>query len=144
MPIVVWSPETRRHASTTEVWVGKPIAGDELPERVDVILAALRDARFPIREATTHDDRVLQRVHDAGLLQHLATVHEEWMCSEIPGLVGQDRVVPYVFATEAMLGGLPSHAATAVHARAGRYAYDTMTSVGPGTWEATAQAGRRQ
>ena len=71
---------------------------------------------------------------------HLETVHAEWMRSGIPELVGQDRVVPYMFATEGMLDGLPGRIPVAVHARAGRYAFDTMTMVGPGTWEAARAA----
>jgi acetoin utilization deacetylase AcuC-like enzyme len=49
---------------------------------------------------------------------------------------GQDRVVPYFFPTAAMLGSLPATRATSVHARAGQFCYDTMTTVGPGSWEA--------
>ena len=50
---------------------------------------------------------------------------------------GRDRVVPYVFPTPGMLAGLPSRASPpAVHGRAGRFCYDTMTLVGPGSWAA--------
>jgi acetoin utilization deacetylase AcuC-like enzyme len=62
------------------------------------------------------------------------------MAGDYFDLVGQDRVVPYVFPTAAMLGGLPEHPAAAVHARAGRYGYDTMTMVGAGTWQAARAA----
>ena len=57
--------------------------------------------------------------------------------------------MPYLFPTPAMTAGLPARPAVAVHADAGRFAYDTMTLVGPGTWEAAraavdcAVAGRR-
>ena len=39
-----------------------------------------------------------------------------------------------------MTAGLPTRPAVAVHAEAGRFAYDTMTLVGPGTWEAARAA----
>ena len=39
-----------------------------------------------------------------------------------------------MFATDAMLDGLPARVPVAVHARAGRYAFDTMTPVGPDSW----------
>ena len=48
--------------------------------------------------------------------------------------------MPYLFPTPAMTGGLPARPAVAVHADAGRFAYDTMTLVGPGTWEAARAA----
>jgi len=140
MTKVVWSDETRRHEPKGEVWVGVPTPGTEVPERVDRILATL-DAQGAQRvEATPHDDGVLTRVHDPEFVEHLGTIHAEWMRSGIPELVGQDRVVPYMFATDAMLDGLPGRRAPATHARAGRYCYDTMTLVGPGTFEAARAA----
>ena len=38
--------------------------------------------------------------------------------------------------TPGLLGGLPLRSPPAVHGRAGRFCYDTMTLVGPGSWEA--------
>jgi len=107
---------------------------------VDGILAALNGPGGDLMEAIRHDDTVLATVHDTALLRHLETVHHEWMRSGIPELAGQDRVVPYMFATESMLDGLPGRLPSAVHARAGWYCYDTMTLVGPGTWEAARAA----
>jgi acetoin utilization deacetylase AcuC-like enzyme len=123
-----------------EVWVGLPDAGDEVPERVDRILAALVDLGFTPVEATAHDDSVLAAVHDPALLRHLETAHADWMRSGIPERVGQDRVVPYMFPTAGMLDGLPLHRAAAIHARAGQFAFDTMTPVGPETWTAARAA----
>ena len=59
---------------------------------------------------------------------------------------GRDRVVPYVFPTAAMLAGLPPRHPAATHGQVGLYCYDTMTLVGPGTWEAiraAADAGKQ-
>ncbi len=137
---VVWSPDTRLHEPKGEIWVGVPSPGDEVPERVDRILEACLGAGYWLVEAARHDDTILEQVHDPAFLRHMATVHDEWMRSEIPGLVGQDRVVPYMFATQAMLDGLPGREPRAVHARAGRYAFDTMTPIGPGTWAAARAA----
>ena len=140
MTTIVWSPDTRLHEPKGEVWVGVPNPGDEVPERVDRILAACTGGGVRLVEATSHDESILATVHDPAFLRHLETVHDEWMRSAIPGLVGQDRVVPYMFATEAMLDGLPGRSPQAVQARAGRYAFDTMTPVGPGTWTAARAA----
>jgi acetoin utilization deacetylase AcuC-like enzyme len=140
MTTVVWSETTRRHLPGAEIWVGVTTPGTEVPERVDTILAVLRDAGHDVLEATGHDDAALEDVHAPEFVRHLSQVHAEWMASEIPDLVGQDRVVPYMFATDRMLGGLPGRIPPAVHARAGWYGYDTMTLVGPGTWEAARAA----
>jgi acetoin utilization deacetylase AcuC-like enzyme len=139
MPIpVVWSSETRRHEPMREVWVGVPTDGTEVPLRVDRILDALAD--HPRVEAQAHDDDVLRRVHAPELVDHLATIHAEWMEGPYEELVGQDRVVPYVFPTAAMTQGMPPTRAVATHGRAGQFGYDTMTLVGPGTWEAARAA----
>ncbi len=135
---VVWSPETRRHEPMREVWVGVPTDGTEVPERVDRILTAL--AGHDLVEATSYDDEVLLRVHDPAFVEHLRTVHTEWRSGPYDELVGQDRVVPYVFPTPAMTQGMPMTRAVATHGRAGEFGYDTMTLVGPGTWEAARAA----
>ena len=140
MTTVVWSPATRLHEAKGAVWVGMPDPGDEIAERVDVILAALTEAGHTTVEALPHDDAVLEAVHEPAFLRHLETVHDEWLRSGIPEQVGQDRVVAYMFPTDGMLDGLPWHRPAAVHARAGRYAFDTMTPVGAGTWAAARAA----
>jgi acetoin utilization deacetylase AcuC-like enzyme len=140
MTKVVWSGDTRLHEPKGEVWVGVPTPGTEVAERVDRILEALAGLGLEQVVATPHDDSVLCSVHDPVFVRHLETIHDEWMASGIPELVGQDRVVPYMFATEAMLDGLPGRLPPATHARAGRYCYDTMTLVGPGTWQAARAA----
>lgn len=137
----MWSPETRRHHPEAEVWVGVSTPGTETAARVDAILEALRaGSGFEVRQPGAYDDIVLRAVHDPALLAHLAAVAGQWVDSDIPRLVGQRRVVPYVFPTAGMLGGLPGRVPSAVHARAGWYCYDTMTLVGPGTWEAARAA----
>jgi acetoin utilization deacetylase AcuC-like enzyme len=136
----VWSPDTRLHRPDAEIWVGVRTQGTEVPDRVDRIVDAVSQQGWELAEAEPHDDGVLLEVHDADLLEHLRTVHDSWLRSGIPELVGQDRVVPYVFPTAAMLGDLPARMPTAVHARAGWYCYDTMTLVGPGTWPAARAA----
>jgi acetoin utilization deacetylase AcuC-like enzyme len=45
-------------------------------------------------------------------------------------------VVPYVFPTAGLLAGLPERSPAALHGRLGKFCYDTMTLVGPGSWEA--------
>jgi len=137
---VVWSPETRRHDPRHEVWVGVATEGTERPNRVDAILAALTAAGHDLVEATPQPDHAVRAVHDAGLLEFLRTAADRWAAGPYADLVGQERVVPYLFPTPAMTGGLPARPAVAIHADAGRFAYDTMTLVGPGTWEAARTA----
>jgi acetoin utilization deacetylase AcuC-like enzyme len=137
---VVWSPATRDHDPRHEVWVGTTTVATEVSERVDVILASLRDAGHRLVEATTSPEDAIREVHDPELIEFLSTASSRWLQGPYADLVGQDRVVPYLFPTPAMTGGLPTRPAEAVHADAGRFAYDTMTLVGPGTWPAARAA----
>ncbi len=137
---VVWSPATRDHDPRHEIWVGAATAATEVAARVDLILESLRSSGHRLVEATTHPDEALAGVHDRELLDFLRTVSDRWREGPYADLVGQDRVVPYLFPTPAMTGGLPTRPAVAVHADAGRFAYDTMTLVGPGTWRAARAA----
>ena len=133
---VVWSPTTRAHDPKHEVWVGTTSDATEVAARVDTILESLRDAGHRLVEAGPAPDEVLEEIHDAELLSFLRTAADRWAAGPYAELVGQDRVVPYLFPTPAMTGGLPTRRATAVHADAGRFGYDTTTLVGPGTWAA--------
>ncbi len=135
---VIWSPTTRLHLPKHEVWVGVPTPGTELPERVDRILDALTG--HPLHEAIAHDDEILELVHDGELLAFLEGAAAAWAAAPYEEIVGQDRVVPYFFQTAGLLAGMEPTPATALHAQAGEHCYDTMTLVGPGTWEAARAA----
>lgn len=125
---VVSSQAARAHVPGAEIWLGTRTPGTEVPDRVDAIESALAD--WPMIEAVAHDDDALLAVHDPALVEHLRTVWDRW------GEYGVDRVVPYLFPTAGMLGDLPLREPAAVHGAAGRYGYDTMTLIGPGTWAA--------
>jgi len=137
---VVWSPTTKEHDPRDEVWVGVPTTGTEVADRVDAIFEAVAEAGHPLIEATDQPDDVLARVHDASLLEFLVGAADRWAQGPYAELVGQTRVAPYFFPTPAMTAGLPTRPAAAIHAEAGRFAYDTMTLVGPGTWAAARAA----
>ena len=100
---VVWSPTTRDHDPRHEVWIGVATDGTEVAARVDAILEALRSAGHAVVEADEHPDDVLAKVHDPELLEFLATAHRPLAEGPYDALVGQDRVVPYLFPTPAMI-----------------------------------------
>jgi acetoin utilization deacetylase AcuC-like enzyme len=132
----IWSPTCTRHAPKGEVWVGVTIEGTEIAERATVIRSALHHAGATEIEATSHNDAALLSVHDPALVAWLRDGYDEWVAAGFLANPGQDRIVPYVFPTNAFLAGMPLRLPPGVHGRAGRFAYDTMTLVGPGTWEA--------
>lgn len=133
---VVWDADCLLHQPAGEVWLGARDDGTEVPERATVILESLTEAGLRVVPSAGHDASALLAVHDRGLVEHLATIWADWEAAGYPADYGRDRVVPYVFPTAAMLVGLPERTPTATHAQVGRYCYDTMTLIGPGSWEA--------
>jgi acetoin utilization deacetylase AcuC-like enzyme len=139
MPFV-WDERCLAHDPRHEMWVGVATAAAETADRIQAIRAALVEAGAPQVEAVPHGDDTLLAVHDAALLEYLATAWDQWSAAGLPEDPGQERVVPYVFAHAALTSGRPLAVPTAVWARPGYFAYDTMTLVGPGTWEAARAA----
>jgi acetoin utilization deacetylase AcuC-like enzyme len=133
---VTWSDAHRLHAPETAVWVGTHIDADELPERAELIRAALQEAGAPVVAAAPHADEALLAVHDAGLVDFLRTAWENWQADGMPEAAGADDVVGYIYPTAGLLGGLDPHLPAALSARTGSWAFDTMTPVGEGTWAA--------
>ena len=85
-------------------------------------------------------DAALLAVHDGELLDYLSRAWSDWEAAGLTDDPGQDRVVPYLFPHPGLFSGFPPVRAAAISARAGQFAYDTMTLIGPGTWEAARAA----
>ena len=137
---VVWSERHRLHEPGGEIWVGVRAPGTELPARAERIREALAEAGARIVEARSHPAGHLESVHDPELLSYLESAWEGWAAAGLTDDPGQDRVVPYVFPHPDLLPGRPPAVPANVAARAGRFAYDTMTLIGPGTWQAARAA----
>jgi acetoin utilization deacetylase AcuC-like enzyme len=133
---VVWDEACLRHEPGGEVWLGVWDVGTEVPERASVLLAACSEAGAAVWTAEPHADESLLAVHDHALIEHLATIWARWEAGGYVSEYARDRVVPYVFPTAGLLAGLPLRTPAAVHAETGRFCYDTMTLIGPGSWEA--------
>jgi acetoin utilization deacetylase AcuC-like enzyme len=136
----VWSDLHAEHVPGGEVWVGVRTPGTEVPERARAIRAELEGAGARVVPAEPFDDAVALALHDPELAEWLRTAWEEWREGGFDREPGQDRVVPYLFPHPELLAGLPLRDPRAASARAGRFAFDTMTLIGPGTWEAARAA----
>ena len=136
----VWHPRTRRHAPQRGYIAGLPQPSRDVAERVNTIRDALIAAGHPEITGRDPDPEALAAVHSRGMLDHLRGIHDAWTVARYAEDPGQDRVVPWLFPTEGMLGGVEPRRPTATHARAGQYCYDTMTLIGPGTWDAAEAA----
>lgn len=137
---VVWSDAHRKHVPGGEVWVGIRTPGTELAERAERIQSTLVGTGARIVEAKPHPDRLLAGIHDPALLDYLEHAWPDWVAAGLELDPGQDRVVPYLFPHPGLMGGIEPAEPAAVTARAGFFSFDTMTLVGPGTWEAARSA----
>ena len=133
---VVWTPATDAHCVDTGVWCGVTIENDELPERAHVLLEACRAAGAPIQPARDPGWEALEAVHTPPFLALLRTAYERWVADGHLEDPGAPYAVAYWFpAVAGRRGGDPARPAATIRAELGRYAMDTMTPVGPGTWE---------
>jgi acetoin utilization deacetylase AcuC-like enzyme len=133
---LVWSDAHRRHVPRAEIWLGVSTPATELPARADAIRAELEGAGHAVVAATPHPDDALLAVHDRALLDFLAGAWDAWEAAGLPDDPGQPEVVPYLFAHPGLLGSIEPALPAATWGRTGRFAFDTMTPIGPGTWEA--------
>jgi len=137
---VVWSDDHRLHDPAGEIWLGVRIPGTELPERADRIRTALEADGARVVDAEQQPDEAVTTVHDGELVSFLAEAWDGWRAESLDVDPGQDRVVPYLFPHPDLFSGFPARTAASITARAGQFAYDTMTLVGPGTWQAARAA----
>jgi acetoin utilization deacetylase AcuC-like enzyme len=132
----VWSDDCLLHEPEAEVWVGVRTPATEVPARAVAIRGELVTAGAREVASAAHDDSAVLAVHDSALVEYLRTAWEDWSAASLPS----DRVVPYIFARSELTSGRAPETPTAVWARPGLFAYDTMTLIGPGTWEAARAA----
>jgi acetoin utilization deacetylase AcuC-like enzyme len=137
---VVWSDAHRLHEPGGEIWVGVRTPGTEVAERADAIHAALAVAGATFVAARHHDDEALLAVHSRELLDFLAGAWAAWEEAGLPADPGQDRVVPYIFLAAGLVPDGAPLEPSAVWALTGFFCFDTMTLIGPGTWEAARTA----
>ena len=137
---VVWSELCLLHDPREEIWIGVPVPADEVPARAAAIRDEVVAAGARIVEAKEHDDGPLLDVHDSGLVDFLRTASERWGEAGYPDDPGQDAVLPYIFRHPGFADRERGEVPTSVAARTGFFAFDTMTPIGPRTWEAVRAA----
>lgn len=120
--------------------MGVRIPGTEIPARGDLLRDALAEAGFPLLPPTEHHPRHLHRLHDPAMVEYLRTAYDAWTEWGYPRDPGQDRVCPYYFPLPQAVIDRPFRLPAAPSARAGVYATDTTTLIGPGTYAAAVAA----
>lgn len=137
---VVYSDKHALHSADSGSWVGVTIPSEEVPARIKKIMTTLRSSGYEIVEAETHDDTVLNRVHDEAFVEYLRGAYEAWLDWGYPDDPGQPQVTAYAFPTQRFLSPHPLRLPRSPGALAGVYAMDTMTQIGDGTFEGARSA----
>ena len=116
-------PRQRLHAPAQEFFNGRLEPHAELPRRIDTILAAIGATEPP----ADHGRAPIARVHDADYLDLIETAHPRWLAA---GRTGD--AIPYTFPVAGRRDVMPDR----IDAAIGRVSTDSVTPIGPGTWEA--------
>jgi acetoin utilization deacetylase AcuC-like enzyme len=136
MPVVV-AEQHHLHAPDGGYWLGVRIAGDEEPIRGEVLRDGLVAAGATLAAPVDHGTGPILAVHEPDFVDFLEHAHRRWCEAGHDTDPGQPSVVPYTWTPP---GARVSRVPSAVRAQAGWYAMDTMTLVGPGTWDAARSA----
>ncbi len=125
---IIYTRHHRLHA-TGDVWVeAHPLIVEELPERVEIIRAALVSAALgEVVAPEDHGEAPILTVHDADFVAHLRSVYRE--SADYFGIAAP--VMASTFATR-YTGSRPEH----FLGQRGYYAFGTGSPILEGTWEA--------
>jgi acetoin utilization deacetylase AcuC-like enzyme len=140
---VVYSPDHLAHDTVTETTMGAPIPANEVPERAEVIRAALEaDGGFAIEAPTDHGTEPILAVHDAGLLRFL---EEAWPAARAQ-TIPRPFLIADTYPTFRMFEGMSPEFVSArpepwfAAGRAGWWGLDTANPLVAGTYRATRSA----
>ena len=138
---VVWTDRHRGHAPGGGYWLGVRLAGDEEPERGEVLRAQLLAGGATVVDPPDLGLAPILAVHDADFVDVIGRAHRNWVEAGHDVDPGQSQVVPYVFATPAFAArARRDRPPVTIRAEIGRYATDTMSLIGPGTFDAACGA----
>ena len=126
------SEKHRLRNAKSELSGGQFIRPHERPERVDIILARLREIQLgPVRDPEEFGMAPLLRIHDAEFLQFLQTAWDEWKAA---GFSGE------AVATNWPARRMRQKAPREIEGKIGHFALAAETAISPGTWEAARAA----
>lgn len=117
------SPAQHAHAPVLELVNGKAEHHAETPVRLENMLAATGEVRAP----ADHGLAAITAVHDPDYITFLQDAHHAWLAAGREG-----DAIGYAFPVR----GRRPLALERIDGRLGQYAFDTVTPIAAGTWEA--------
>ncbi|MFS0737919.1 histone deacetylase family protein [Sphingomonas sp. 1P06PA] len=121
--LTVFDPRQQAHAPAQELHNGSWSPHADVAARAEMILAAVG----PTRPPRDFGLAPLLAVHDAGYVDFLQTAFERWQAAGRPG-----EAIGYAWPVVARRRIAPDR----IDALLGRYSFDAVTPIGPGTWDA--------
>jgi acetoin utilization deacetylase AcuC-like enzyme len=135
--LTVYSPDHHRHHARAELIDGVMAAPVEVPERAELVLAAVRERAIgPVVEPDPWGPDVsaaLAAVHDQRYLDFLAGAHDEWLEA---GRAGD--ALPLAWPARHMRQIEP----TTIDGRLSYFSFDAGTPITEGTWVAASASAR--
>jgi len=128
---VLYTDRHLSHQPAEFITAGRLAPIPECSERVDRFLSSIAAGRHDIEAPDNYGMVPIARIHDAGYLDFLATVHDRWR--QLSG--ASDTVLPNVHPSRHG-AGRPEH----VVGQAGYYMADTACPITAGTWDAARAA----
>jgi acetoin utilization deacetylase AcuC-like enzyme len=130
--ITVYSEQHRLRQAKTELYGGQFIAPHERAERARFVLERIASTGLgQVIEPSSFGMQPIERVHDAGYLDFLEHVWEEWLAAGYRG-----EAVPSCWPARRMVQRVPAH----IDGKIGYYAAAAETSISAGTWQAALAA----
>jgi acetoin utilization deacetylase AcuC-like enzyme len=136
---VVHTERHRAHDPKVETYLGLPVPANEVPARVDSIVAALTaDGGFEISGPTEHGTAPILAVHDAGLLRFLEAAWPEVERQRI----NREFLVADTYPTRSMFAGMSNELVAArpepdaIGGRVGWWGLDSSNPLVAGSYDA--------
>ena len=124
----VHTDDHRLHDARNELSFGEFVPMHEMPRRVEIIIARVREAGLgPVLPPRDFGLDPILRVHDAGLVRFLETAHEDWRKCH-----GGTEAIPISWLARGMRGVVPE----SIHGKLAYYALDACTPITATTWDA--------
>ncbi len=124
--------EHAAHAPPYEFFRGERVSAFEKPERLDHVLAALRQAGHPLHAPHTDSAAVLAQVHTPRYLHFLQSAWAQWLAVDAAN--AQATPFPSVWATRGLRSDVVP---TNFIAQLGLFSFDNGTPMSAGTWGVT-------
>jgi len=129
----VYSERHRLRNSRTELYGGQLVRPFECPERMDIILARVRERHLgEVCDGREYGLDPVLRVHDEAYVEFLATCWKEWTAAGYKG-----EAIATCWPSRRMTRQLPP---AEIDGRIGYYCLASETSISEGTWEAALAA----